>query len=54
MRINVFTPQDDDQGEWEIDAYSIDAGALRLFESGGLEIAAYSPSGWTHLRVIER
>lgn len=53
MRINVFT-SGDDQGEWDVDAYSLDGGALRLFDSGGDEIAAYSPSGWTHLRVIER
>jgi hypothetical protein len=54
MRISVFTPSDDDQGEWDVDAYSIDGGALRLFDNSGHEIAAYSPSGWTHLRVVER
>lgn len=54
MRLSVFTPGEDDQGEWEVDAYSIDAGALRLFSTAGQEIAAYSPTGWTHMRVLER
>jgi len=54
MRISVFTPGEDDQGEWEVDAYSIEGGALRLFNGSEGEVAAYSPTGWTHLRVLER
>ncbi len=51
MKVHVSTPGDDDSGEWHVDAYSIEGGALRLF-SQGEEIAAYSPSGWTHMRVL--
>ena len=54
MRINVFTPGEDDQGEWEVDAYVIEGGALRLFDESEHEMAAYSPTGWTHMRVLER
>jgi hypothetical protein len=54
MRISVFTPGEDDQGEWEVDAYSIEGGALRLFSKSDEELAAYSPTGWTHMRVLER
>ena len=54
MRINVFTPGEDDQGEWEVDAYSIEGGALRLFSQSDEELAAYSPTGWTHMRIVDR
>jgi hypothetical protein len=54
MRISVFTPDEDGHGEWEVDAYSIEGGALRLFSESEGEIAAYSPTGWTHLRVLGR
>jgi hypothetical protein len=50
MRITIYTPGTDDQGEWEVDSYSIEGGALRLFTAGA-ELAAYSPSGWTHMQV---
>ena len=50
----MFTPGEDDQGEWAVDAYSIDGGALRLFSQSDEELAAYSPTGWTHMRVLER
>ena len=53
-RISVFTPGEDDQGEWEVDAYSIEGGALRLFSQSDEEMGAYSPTGWTHMRVLER
>ena len=41
MRISVFTPGEDDQGEWEVDAYTIEGGALRLFSRSEQELAAY-------------
>jgi hypothetical protein len=50
MRITIYTPGTDDQGEWEVDSYSIEGGALRLFTAGE-ELAAYSPAGWTHMQV---
>ena len=54
LRNNVFTPGEDDQGEREVDAYSIEGGALRLFSQSDEELAAYSPTGWTHMRIVER
>jgi hypothetical protein len=52
MRLTIYTPGSDDQGDWEVESYSIEGGALRLFSTGG-ELAAYSPTGWTHLHVHE-
>lgn len=52
IRINVFTPGEGEQGEWEVDAYSIEGGELRLVGAEE-ELAAYSPTGWTHLRILE-
>jgi len=50
MRITIYTPGSDDQGDWDVESYSIEGGALRLFSAGG-ELAAYSPFGWTHMHV---
>ena len=52
MRLTIYTPGSDDQGDWEVESYSIEGGALRLFATGG-ELAAYSPTGWTHMHVQE-
>ena len=40
MRINVFTPGEFDQGGSEVDAYSIEGGALRMFSQSDQHLAA--------------
>jgi hypothetical protein len=52
MRITIYTPGSDDQGDWDVESYSIEGGALRLFSADG-ELAAYSPLGWTQMQVRE-